>query len=107
MTNYNDGKWHGWNGGECPVHPKTEIQVSVAERSWRWWRGPAGDFCWSDEDTPIVAFLVVKEYKEPREWWVNIYPNGTPGYAWAKKESAELMKKFRSGMVVKVREVIE
>ena len=26
MTNtYNDGKWHGWNGGECPVHPKTVV----------------------------------------------------------------------------------
>ncbi len=21
MTDYNDGKWHGWNGGECRVTP--------------------------------------------------------------------------------------
>ena len=26
MTGYNDGKWHGWNGGECPVHPKSRVQ---------------------------------------------------------------------------------
>ena len=27
MTNYNDGKWHGWNGGECPVHPKSMVDA--------------------------------------------------------------------------------
>lgn len=25
MTDYNDGKWHGWNGGKCPVHPKSNV----------------------------------------------------------------------------------
>lgn len=27
MTDYNDGKIHGWNGGDCPVHPETEVLV--------------------------------------------------------------------------------
>ena len=27
MTDYNDGKWHGWNGGECPVHPGSVVSV--------------------------------------------------------------------------------
>lgn len=27
MTDYNDGKWHGWNGGECPVDPASVIDV--------------------------------------------------------------------------------
>ena len=33
MTNYNDGRWHGWNGGECPVHPETVVVV-VTETHW-------------------------------------------------------------------------
>ena len=76
MTNYNDGKWHGWNGGDCPVHGKTMVEViwfsaghtvqsSVTEASKRltWRCGYAG--------IPPVAFRVVKEYKQPREYWVN------------------------------------
>ena len=31
--NYNDGRWHGWNGGECPVHPETVVVV-VTETHW-------------------------------------------------------------------------
>ena len=23
MVDYNDGNWHGWDGGECPVHPES------------------------------------------------------------------------------------
>ena len=73
MINYNDGKWHGWNGGECPVHPETVIEV-------RWksdhatQRGQAGNFDragqWKWNNTysnRIVAFRVAKEHKEPRE----------------------------------------
>lgn len=69
MTNYNDDKWHGWNGGECPVHPKTIVDAvttlvalpaSVAGAIGGWE---------ADHSNPIVAFRVVKEYREPREWW--------------------------------------
>lgn len=27
MTKYVTGQIYGWNGGECPVHPKTVVQV--------------------------------------------------------------------------------
>ena len=76
MTNYNDGKWHGWNGGECPVHPKT-----VVEGYWRngittsacpsvYNTGVAGglNFSW-DGETRLHLFRVIKEHKEPREFW--------------------------------------
>lgn len=33
MTNYNDGKWHGWNGGKCPVHPESIVQVQFADET--------------------------------------------------------------------------
>lgn len=29
MSDYYDGCWHGWNGGECPVHPETIIDVCL------------------------------------------------------------------------------
>ena len=31
-VDYNDGNWHGWNGGECPVHPDSEIAVKWMTR---------------------------------------------------------------------------
>jgi hypothetical protein len=67
MSNYNDGKWHGWNGGECPVHPKSIVNL-------RWER----QYDTGDNDTKagygwdwnkVCAFRVVKPYHEPREWW--------------------------------------
>lgn len=81
MTNYNDGKWHGWNGGECPVHPNTKVEVVYLEpvsvvtlatlRS-----DTASNFSWKDEDAPIVAFRVLREHKEPRGGWVLVSPYG-------------------------------
>ena len=65
MTDYNDGKWHGWNGGECPVHPKSDVRI------WDCASGqdiylPAEAVHWTFRG----AFRVVKEYREPREWWI-------------------------------------
>lgn len=74
MTNYNDGKWHGWNGGECPVHAESITDVvyddgymsaddKAGEKSAvRWTNGWKG--------RKIIAFRVIKEHKEPREFWV-------------------------------------
>jgi len=74
MTNYNDGKWHGWNGGECPVHPKTRVEVSGIG-----WvdEDVADDFDWEEgAGHPMVAFRVTKEYKEPRVLWSLISDSG-------------------------------
>ena len=64
MTNYNDGNWHGWNGGECPVHPETEVTITYpsgltvvdAIANMLPWDGP-------------FLFRVTKKYLEP-EWKV-------------------------------------
>ena len=76
MTDYNDGNWHGWNGGECPVHPR-----SVVEAVWHDPRNaaagmtgprPAGDqevgpsLAWAH----VVKFRVIKQHREPRELWM-------------------------------------
>ena len=63
---YNDGKWHGWNSGECPVHPETIVNVKFSCGTECDTYG-AGGWDWGDTPTNIVAFRVVKEYKEPRE----------------------------------------
>lgn len=74
MTNYNDGKWHGWNGGECPLHPNTKVEAM------EYWdhmipehheESKASDLKWEgDAQYRVVVFRVVQEYKEPREFWL-------------------------------------
>lgn len=75
MTDYNDGNWHGWNGGECPVHPKTIVQIV-----WQFTHGDVRDglqedcavqWAWGgNENGRIIAFRVVKQHREPREYWI-------------------------------------
>ena len=57
---YNNGKWHGWNGGECPVHPKTV--VLGIEDTGAQWTGPANHKEWQSFHG---AFRVVTPYVEP------------------------------------------
>ena len=71
---YNDGKIHGWNGGECPVHPDSEARVwlrdcvgsEVSAAGYYWWKH-------SDSDGDIIAFQVTKPFVEPKVIWVNEY----------------------------------
>ena len=76
-VDYNDGKIHGWNGGECPVHPKTMVEcwtesgerdISNAE-DWFWSCGDQGD--------NLIAFRVIKVFKEPKTIWVNEWKDGS------------------------------
>lgn len=75
-SDYNDGQIHGWNGGDCPVHPETVVEV--------WFRaGACGEkqshiYCWSCSggNSDIIAFRVVKEYVEPKVIWVNEEADG-------------------------------
>lgn len=73
MTDYNDGKWHGWNGGACPVHPQSVVNVVWADdrNPNPPTQYPARAIAWNSKigDAP-VAFRVVAEYREPREWWI-------------------------------------
>lgn len=74
MTDYNDGKWHGWNGGECPVHPETMVEcyggANAGPSSLRS-RAKFRQWVHDDANQGIVAFRVVKEHKEPREFWID------------------------------------
>ena len=74
MTNYNDGNWHGWNGGECTVYPKSKVEVVVRDPDGliRLEAGYAQLLRWEylECHSNIIAFRVVKEHREPREWWL-------------------------------------
>ena len=91
MTEYVTGQIYGWNGGECPVHPETEIKI--------WTRN--GLFCselialakncfWDHVQLSrdIIAFQVVTPCAEPKVIWVNEYADGS-GFAYATEEGAK------------------
>ena len=71
-TDYNNGQIHGWNGGECPVHPETVVKFWTRDgRSFS--EGTAKCLRWSNlsENSDIIAFQVVKQHVEPKVIWVN------------------------------------
>ena len=98
MTDYNNSKWHAWGGGECPVPPETRVHVTytngvvnfdVAAKNANWRR-------------PLL-FYIVKEYREPREFWL------VGDYRFLSEEDA---KKWQSCIpsgreIIHVREVLE
>ena len=68
---YEENVWYGWNGGECPVD--ADVLLDVAASDGRIDRHKAGDFEWyiDDDDANIIAFRVVNEYKEPKEYTID------------------------------------
>ena len=83
MTDYNDGKWHGWNGGECPVHPESVVDVIHAENGQLNCPRRA---CINSWDSPnLVAFRVITPYVEPVAYrgtcWAYHYTNLEPSLA--------------------------
>lgn len=104
MIDYNDGEWHGWDGGECPVHPNSLIEIRTPSGYHETDRR-AGITAWADPK----LFRVTKPYVEPpkpREFWVNEYPSGLGG-VYNSIEAAD--KCIDAGRIrcIHVREVIE
>ena len=112
MTNYNDGNWHGWNGGECPVHPKSIVEAV--------WHDPKANRAGVSRQRPareevgptlawqhVVKFRVIKEHREPREFW--LVPNsGDIMWVYSDQIRAKLIADgYGSGEVIHVREVLE
>lgn len=121
MTNYNDGEWHIWNGGKCPVHPKTRVKIQMANESRVMTDGnsgrEAGDLDWRGRDmlptSAVTAFCVVKEYREPREFLIGIREDGSvqalESEEYALKNGCPKVGEtdVSGGTVIRVREVIE
>lgn len=78
MTDYNDGNWHGWNGGECPVHPKTLVEYIYHKEDLGIVRTEKRAAGGGTHINPVpwryvVKFRVIQEHKEctgPQEVWL-------------------------------------
>lgn len=84
MTNYNDGKWHAHRTNETPegLNLDTIVETYRVDMSTEYLpEGMGSVFQWhtSVDETPwenppynmqITAFRVVKEHKEPQEFWI-------------------------------------
>lgn len=71
VPDWNNGTIHGWNGGDCPVHPETRIKFWTDEGGFI---SDAGHCRWDKDttglDPDIIAFRVVKQHVEPKVLWV-------------------------------------
>ncbi len=103
MENYEVGKWHGWNGGECPVHPETVVEYVMVDGDKD--TACAGAIEWSNDIPPddwiVIAFRVIKEHREPREFWI------CPGNDKFDDVIHEMKGSFSALGFIHVREVIE
>ena len=106
MIDYNDGEWHGWPSGACPVHPESVVDVKFND----------GEECkgyhaedWNWDEDKIIAFRVTKPYIEPtklREFWINEYKWGIGNVYESKAEADECATDVRI-RCIHLREVIE
>jgi hypothetical protein len=97
---YEIGKWYGWTGGDCPVHPLSKVVCKFDDGSESDAPEIAGVENWDYGE--IVAFKVVEEYEEPREWWAVVSPNEviwkvfkSKGYAENNIDPGEKLIKIR------------
>jgi hypothetical protein len=90
MSDYNDGKIHGWNGGECPVHPESVVKVWRRNGGYISSTFLARELYWGHDGAKgdIIAFQVTKPYAEPKVIWVNECHRGG-GLAYISEEEAK------------------
>lgn len=80
MMEYEVGKWIGWNGGECPVHPETVVEWvnSAGTRC----SARAGGIYFNNPSQPVIAFRVITPHVEPEtyngECWAYHYTSMAP-----------------------------
>ena len=83
---------YAWNGGECPIHPKTVIDG--IERGLYWEGALAEELDWPSFRG---AFRIIKLYVEPREFWIV----GTLAY----QDKRSAITEFPGTTAIHVREV--
>ena len=111
MTDFNDGKIHGWDGGECPVHPETVVRVWLYDGTPTKKRAKFLGWSWSHPDrfpeSNIIAFQVVKEHREPKTIWVNEYAGGFSAIYLSEDDATRFAGSSATRIAVKYVEVIE
>lgn len=86
LTEYETGVWYGWNGGECPVHPKS--MVEIVTRHGEQEALPAESWIWDCTYSPIRAFRIVEPYAAPLEVWIPISAGVCLGANFGTEEQA-------------------
>lgn len=76
MTEYVTGQIYGWNGNECPVHPKTVVQVWLRSGGVKAANAQVLGWGHYQDGSDIVCFQVIKPYAEPKTVWVNEFVSG-------------------------------
>ena len=105
-VDYNDGKFHGWNGGECPVHPKTVVEFWTC-KGYRAARN-SGDLIWDHINKDyIIAFRVSKVHREPKTIWVNESEGIIYGAYLSEEAARRTTYPNTTRVAVKYQEVIE
>lgn len=105
-TEYETGVWYGWNGGKCPVHPKS--MVAIVTRFGEKEARNAETWVWDSESSPIRAFRVVKPYVPSLEVWIPVYAGGYLGANYSSEEQAAQVASGQPGARVALfREVRE
>jgi hypothetical protein len=109
---YVEGQWYGWNGGVCPVHPETIVDVVCDDlrcyesvRVCK--RERAGDWCWSDKLEFIIAFRVIKHHVEPKVLWVNEYYANVCTVYQTKEDAEKWAEKYATRAAVRYVETPE
>ena len=103
-VDYNDGNWHGWNGGECPVHPESVIDLKWMTRDGLF--GVDHERIARNYNWPTPCLFRVVEPPKPREFWINEYEMGFGGVFESKAKADECAAGNRI-RCIHVREVIE
>ena len=106
-VDYNDGLWHGWNNDRpMPTHPRSRVQCVTDEG--RMDETDAALVNWNDSETPIRSFRVTRVAREPREIWMNEYPDGFIGRTYPSEVELRLREVGTAKiMPVRFREVLE
>lgn len=86
-STYETGIWYGWNGGECPVHPKDELEIVDAHGISA--HGRAGGFNWNELRGAFMIITPYVEPRKPREFWINEYPEGLSYVTHETKDCAD------------------
>lgn len=110
MSEYVTGQIYGWNGGECPVHPKTKIKIWTRNGNVFAEGGCGAEhFLWRHHNSigDIVCFQVITPHTEPKTIWVNEYGDGR-GFGYTSEEIAKSAEtKYHTRVAVKYVEVKE
>ena len=104
-TTYNTSQWYGWNGGPCPVHPETVVDV-IQNMC-----GQSNNVRAKYVDFELLhgSFRVVTPYVEPKpklECWVNVHRGQVTG-AFISKHAASVATVFTDVRCVRMIEADE